>query len=459
MYYSQSMSLVFHPKVLDLLSRFKKTGNKNLLKSVLALLIDNTKHLDISHLRHVVFSYSKPEDGEQGEVQNLEKLVQQEFVKKKVGGVFVCFARRLKRNKYFDIITENRKNEPSIFGNKSSENFIDAIATKKDKDSPTQEPGSADSSGIVPQGMLKANGGMANDNAAASDSPIDFTDGQPPVNEGDVGRCGLSSGVADLVFDEALAFRSVPDMQSASKRSMLGRKLKSRTPQSNTLNFFSTKATAAEQIKKFAPLNPKNAVFVYDRNNIVLDTQRKRDDLVNPVKLQFIKHFDQIRPPIYQKRGPTKRAVFSYMKIPGMLTYDHDSSEDWEVPEESTETPEECSEDTNTELDAQSEEEWIEKDSEDAETTRYSKKPNLLFECNVHVETFFEKSKFLHANLVFSENFSEELQGELEKYQAEFQGGFEELVSLFSALYNVSQSVVREKLAKIVRQERQFGEK
>ncbi|ELA41919.1 uncharacterized protein VICG_01103 [Vittaforma corneae ATCC 50505] len=381
-------------------------------------------------------------------------MIQQKFIKKKVGDCFVCFARRLKRNKYLEILSENRKNKPSIFGDKNSKNFIDIIPTKKDKNS-SSDNSKLVSSSIVPQNMSNTNDDVLIDGCIDSSSFIDFTDDQRLANEDySTNPSAVVDKASDIVFDETLIFRSVPDIQPALKRSILSKKLRSTVPQSNTLNFSSIKNITVEHIKKFAPLSLKSATFVYDKNNIILGTQRKRDDLVNPVKLQFIKHFDQARPPIYQKRGLMERAVFSYRKLSEVLSYDYDSSDDWEIFEESTETLDEYSEDTSIDSDVKTEEGWIEKDSEDAETTRYSKKPSLVFECDVCIETFFEERKFLHANLILSENFSKELQDELEKYKIEFQGGFEELVSSFSALYNVCQGTVQEKLIKMVYQEK-----
>lgn len=240
-------------------------------------------------------------------------------------------------------------------------------------------------------------------------------------------------------LEDPFLFKSAPDFESVKKQR--ARKLKQEIKQENTLAFQKVKVDApATTSKLFSPLTLKNAIFVYDPSRIHLDTLRKRDDLANPVSLQFIKHFDQTRPPIYQKRGTLlKKKVFSFHKIPEVLSYEEDSSASWEAVDESSLTMEESSE-TETNED----EEWIERDSEDAEVTRYNKKPHLLFQ-EVQVKTYFEPEKFKNANLVCSADFSDGLQAELIKYERDFQNQ-EELVKVFSDFYNVLPEAVFSKL-------------
>lgn len=132
----------------------------------------------------------------------------------------------------------------------------------------------------------------------------------------------------------------------------------------------------------FEPLILKDKTFVFDKNNIVRQTQRMRNDLFKPVQLQFIKHYDQRRPPIYRKREFILVRKCSYEVFPEILNYDSDSSEEWEEIEESDVIISES--ETVTEGD----EDWIEPDSEQMESTRFTKKPYFIFD-QVKVVNYF----------------------------------------------------------------------
>lgn len=410
------MSLLYHPTTLTLLAKFKKTGQKHLLETLLILLIDNTTHINISFLRrllqeHAILPCKSLEENK------LETIIKTKFVSKKDrNGILLCVAKNPEATKYANLLIQNRSRPPSTFGNEDCENFIVELEFHE-----------------TDQSTYKVEHPAIDEN---SDKYIKFTSILDESLKDHINNTFVDNSEA---LEDPFLFKSAPDFESVKKQR--ARKLKQEIKQENTLAFQKVKVDApATTSKLFSPLTLKNAIFVYDPSRIHLDTLRKRDDLANPVSLQFIKHFDQTRPPIYQKRGTLlKKKVFSFHKIPEVLSYEEDSSASWEAVDESSLTMEESSE-TETNED----EEWIERDSEDAEVTRYNKKPHLLFQ-EVQVKTYFEPEKFKNANLVCSADFSDGLQAELIKYERDFQNQ-EELVKVFSDFYNVLPEAVFSKL-------------
>ncbi|KAI5151054.1 hypothetical protein ENBRE01_1869 [Enteropsectra breve] len=167
------------------------------------------------------------------------------------------------------------------------------------------------------------------------------------------------------------------------------KKIVPETPKNlNVLNFATLAKKPVEKIEKFEPLILRHATFLYDKNNISLESIRKRDNLTEPVKMQFIKHYDQRRPPVYRKRGRIMARKKSYDRMEEILNYDEDSSEEWEEQGEI-----ECEESSleSTESEEGSEKAvWIERDDSSAEeeVMRSSKKPTFNFDPIV-IEVYF----------------------------------------------------------------------
>ncbi|KAM0680374.1 hypothetical protein GINT2_001432 [Glugoides intestinalis] len=408
------MSLLYHPITLTLLSKFKKTGKKHLLEILLTLLIDNTIHLNIAFLRNILSEYACI-PCKLLEEDKLEYIIKTNFISKKdANGSLLCLARCLETTKYAELIIKNRKGFPSALGNEDSGNFIVELEFQGENEGDWK----------VEELQNTEN------NIKERNIPKDCLNDQ--FNNTNVDDSGI--------LDDNFIFKSAPDFESVKRQR--ARRSKQGVKQENTLSFEKVKLNASTTASKlFSPVAFKNAIFVYDPTRLHLDTLRKRDDLANPVNLQFIKHFDQARPPIYQKRGSLlKKKVFSFRKIPEVLSYEEDSSASWEAIDDSSITMEESSE-----TETQEDEEWIERDSEDAELTRYNKKPHLLFQ-DVQIKTFFEPERFKNANLIFSADFSDELLIDLKKWKSKFQKE-EELIKEFSHFYNVLPEVVSLKLS------------
>lgn len=399
------MSLLFHPKTLELLAEFKATGRMKLLDRVLPLIIDNACHVDMTLLNNIVLSYS----GVQG---TMEAAVHRLFVKVPLGNRLVCICREVQDHSYSDMILENRKSPFYSLGNTSSPNFVESLETGCSQDASLYSQRQAPASECFEVCLHDVHSRVGGPAVANSGTSVDMRAGDG----------------------------------SAATPSDNTRKKARKTPvQSSTLNFARVCTQSNGAAEKFMPLELKSATFVYDRNHIVLDTQRKRDDLVNPVQLQFVKHFDQIRPPIYQRRGEIVRAVFSFKRLPQILSYDEDSSEEWVAAEESDSNA--LTEDSTE--DAPGDEDWVEKDSEDAEVTRFNKKPTFIFQ-PVCIETYFDESKYLSAPLFESSVFpSELLQNLVEFKEMSPDMNEDQLVSAFSSLYLISPEAVLEQLCRL----------
>jgi hypothetical protein len=385
------MSLLFHPRALSLLSKYKKNGNIKTIRDFLVLILDNTSFFDIQFIFEIIFSHTKLKED-----NSIEEFIKLNFVKKSVKDVYICYSKRQLKSKYKSLIIENRFNEPSVFGDIGKINFIDQLEIIND---------------------------------LTTNTPQLEHHLEPPSS--------------------LFSFIEQSDQKIDVKNEIKNKKKASLKPkidysQLNVLNFIKTTSNKSEIIEKFSPLELKNASFVYDRNSIVFDTQRKRDDLVNPVNLQFIKHFDSCKLPIYRKKGLLKHAVYSDRKIPEVLSYDDDSSVDWEDDE----TEETITEESEEVADDAGDEEWVEKDSEDVEVSRYNKKPFFTFQ-NIPTEIYFNKNAYINANLVQSDNFNAKLLQEFINFKNTFDGSSDELPRRFGNLFNVN-SIGVNKMIKIV---------
>lgn len=402
------MTLLFHPKVLNLLIKFKKTGKQKLLNSILSIILDNTETIDISYVKHALFSHTGIE------LENsIENTIIQNFIKKKVNNSYVCFTKNEIAVKYAALMNLNRKRKPCGVGDSLQPNFIDFLIE--------------DENFNIKSGSLK----LEIDNSQNRN----FNFGSPDPKKYKKETIQANTNKKEIIDSNTIK-RDIIESNTLKKESIYANTNKKEISQANTLNFIKVQSIKPEVIEKFAPLALKNATFIYDRNNIVYDTQRRRDDLINPVHLQFIKYYDQCKPPIYRKRGVLSRRVFSDRKIPEVLSYDEESSEDWEnIDEEQTDST------SSEESEEPGDEDWVEKDSEEVEFSRCNKKPCFVFQ-PVPIETYFEENAFANANLVESDVFNEDLARDFEKFEKSCKFGFEEMIGKFSILYNVNQSVI-----------------
>lgn len=352
------MSLLFHPKTLQLLLKFKKAYSKDILITLLPLILDYTSFLDISKLLNILssnkFTINELE---------LRKYILLNFRKKIIKNQCLCIAINIEKSKYRKLIEKNRKDIDSK-NNKEEEirnNFIEQLYN------------------------------LDSDNSVV-----------PDLDEITSNKSDILSNNNEIISSNIIV------SNNTNKTKIVSNNINSQSNNINIqnknrivpLNFAVIKNNpiSIPQIDKFIPLPLKNATFIYNPKNIILSTQRKRDDLINPVKLQFIKLFDQNKLPIYQKRGIIKRWVLSYTKIPGILTYDQESSEEYYDSNEDEAISEELTSSEDS-LISKEEEEWIEKDSESVEITKYCKKPVLIYENDIKIEVFIDKDLYIHESL------------------------------------------------------------
>lgn len=483
------MSLLFHPKTLQFIVKFKKTQKISILKKVLPFLIDNTEHIDLFFLEEVLFSHhpalfsNQVNDKMSDKVNNIENLANDKmsdkigemritlknlilklFRKKEINGKSVCYFYSC--GKINPVVLQNRTNLPSVFGNKESINFIEflnKIRIKKEfrlnnnygTDNSGVDSSIIDNSITVNsiidtdvnnQAIINTEGGCLPFTNISLNDPNDGL----PRNR----KCVVKIKNRRLSSENDIILMSAPDPVPtnhfptnhfpanyspinhplASHHNFVSKIKKGQS----VLNFSKMSLPVSKPVEKFTPLELKNDIIKNDRNS-PKETLRKRDDLVNPVKLQFIKHYDQIRPPIYRRRGRMIRVIESYKKIPEILSYDDDSSNEWEICEDEEETQENetLSSNDSSELDGS----WIEEDSENVEVTRYNKKPNFIFD-EIPIEEYFDDGRFSMANLKMSDEIQENLKIELREYYSRFNGEREDFISLFSELFNVKTSTI-----------------
>ncbi|KAL6121834.1 hypothetical protein NUSPORA_01205 [Nucleospora cyclopteri] len=112
----------------------------------------------------------------------------------------------------------------------------------------------------------------------------------------------------------------------------------------NSFIFKKVKFAQEKQSNKFEPVDLSHAIYVFNRNNLIKDTFRKRDDLINPRKLQFYSFAGQRKPNVYRLKTDDYKyvinrenkdwSVFSTDKLANVLDYDVDSDMEWEENEE-----------------------------------------------------------------------------------------------------------------------------
>lgn len=405
------MSLLFHPTTLEILKNFKINPTIQDLITLVPLILDNTCFLDFEYLHFILFSNCALSINElENMKKGMRRVIEKCFVKVETrtvqdhyseeltnknrhlepGKNYLCLLKTLKNYEYSDLLVENRRSMPVIVGNVQNANLIlDLMYADQKTKNKSKDPKS------VP-------------------------------NENNSSLISSQSNSVDM------SFFSLP------------KKTKKGPTQSNTLNFAKAKELPHQPHKKFAPLDLGKSHFVYNRNAVKLETQRKRDDLVNPVQLQFIKFCDQTRPPIYQKRGELARSTVSCVKMPEVISYDDSSSEDWASVDETAESE---IEESSKSSDENNEEEWIEKDSDDVEITKFSKKPSFLFK-QVNVETYFDLSKYLRCPLFETSEFPGYLKDELLKSCEGRHASKQEIIESFSREYLIDIRAVKEELDK-----------
>lgn len=344
--------MLYHPRTLELLLKYKRGHGGPPPAALLALILDHTVHIDIDAVFRIIFSFTRG-----CTVQDLADLVRAGFMQTRAQGLPVCHCRHVPDG-VRELIRQKRAGPPETVSDGRAAgglNFIEELPAAEEY------------------------GGTGQDCPAI----------------GEAGATDEKGNEASRPHEPSLGSDTREPARPAGARK------RAKAPaQSNVLSFERTEIRPANaSTGRFQPLELKSAIFVYDRNNIVLDTVRKRDDLVSPVRLQFIKLCDQRRPPIYRKRERGVRARRSYERLSEIISYDECSSEDWGTEDGDAVT---CgsitdSEESDTASSEQAEEQWIEADSDEVEdlgATRFNKKPTFCFD-KINIEVFFKEDAYL----------------------------------------------------------------
>lgn len=421
--------MLYHPATLEHLLDHKKNNRSQPSPSLLALLVDHTFYIDINLLYSIIFSFT-----DTGNLDDLRSQIAASYRKVMADGVWVCCCTAVPDG-VRDLVRQKKQGVVLGIGAKPRSNYVELLEeisledlVKLDGMNEVYRSGSC-VRGRRGRRQSQATKKLAldwqpesecmiktEDKGLLSALPTDLSVNKakpceaPPIQPS-------SDTIAAGVHSENDPYDPLSSQLNSDAMAMprRGRKRQQPVPQANVLNFEKVVARPVEKIEKFAPLRPRGTTFIYDRSSIVFDTQRKRDDLVSPVKLQFIKHYDQRRPPIYRKKGRMARHPISYERLSEVISYDEDSSEEWEC---ASEDPLECSsisESTMSSSVGGEQSEWIADDStEEALEKRPGRKPTLIFD-KAGIEVFCAEDAYLVAPLEEAEEAGPELLKVLEK--------------------------------------------
>lgn len=234
----------------------------------------------------------------------------------------------------------------------------------------------------------------------------------------------------------------------------MGKKKKTSTSLNITKAFNLTKVETIQETKaehvRFLPIktNSQNKFVLHDPRFNKRFTFRKRKEIVNPIRLTFIKFHDQIRPPIYSAIEKTNQRI-TFKKINQVQDYDYDSDAEW-IYEDGDDI--DMSDETETEEYSESEDnEWIDKEGEEAqqvETKKVYMKPEVIFTPTNFI--FFKEFNDSYLELPLARrNFIPEDLIELLTERTINCKNKEELCRKFSSEYRIINSVVIKKMKEI----------
>ena len=187
---------------------------------------------------------------------------------------------------------------------------------------------------------------------------------------------------------------------------------------------------------RFLPLLPPNLYKTQD-------SVRKREDIVNPKKVTYIKFFERIKPAIYRVVEDKLFAKNSVNKIPFVLDYEYDSDLEWEYCEDA-----ESVESTSDSEDVEEEEEidFVDPES-DASTDSRLRIPSISFPV-LDVEILHDYRDELNKPLFRHETFPEHLISKLEGEIKECKN-IKSLSVAFSNEHYIKKGVVQKKIQEL----------
>lgn len=426
--------MLFHPKTLELLHLHKTSGADMPSSSLLALLTDYTSFIKIEDLLYILYSHTG-----RGSVARLKDILAAQTRAVCHAGRTVCIWPDPPAE-VEEIILRHRAGEPGQLCLSSGErepcNFVGHLeklppdqAFRVPAGSTMEVHGSPPCEPDTKENLDRQNIAIAGRCQCARKKRARRTRSQDiehavPTSEIDASRL---SSQQDLAALDA----SAKSQRKAAKR---------RSIQTNILKFQKTEARRVEKIGRFAPVDLTGSTFIYDRSSIRLETVRRRDDL-RPIWLQFIKHHDQRRPPIYRPRGVIIKNAFSYLKMREIISYENDSSEGWEVRDNDSAVDIDSADVSESSSGTESTDSLISADSTDSiveEPKRRLKKPIFLYN-KVPVIVYFEADKYSEAPLRPSSDIPPGIRLELTELR-----GKGVSIGDVSELYNIKEEALAE---------------
>lgn len=443
--------MIFDPLTLKMLYKFKISSDKYPDKDLLTLLIDNTRFVDIKLLDMILYSYYS-------NVSSLKELVIKQFRRYNAGGEWICISVNFSK-RISNVVWENRRRRAITIGvdnnimsellnitddelcklykeykmneckrnkeikfnkTKTEENIMNedldrVVYFEIDKKAEEKENSKNQNLETVKKSI---------ESKYSRDKKIKLQENK--TNE-DIKKDILTESCKEVKKRESdepcETNEDIKNKQIKREISEEGKKRRENAQgkikennQINVLNFEKNKLKTPLIKGKFIPLDLQRSYFLYNRENIIKETIRKRDDLINGVKLQFIKLYDQKRPAIYRKRGKVIKTIFSHKKISDSIPYDDNSSEEWEANNEDNDdstmlaTESEENEDTDLDIVDLIDENNLDDEPIAKEETagRKLKKPTMIFE-DIKIVKYFPLNKYKNANIVMSENISKDL--------------------------------------------------
>lgn len=372
--------MLLHPHTLHLIVQYKKSNEVDLLKEILALLIDSEPVYIKDSLYDIIYSHTKTDSTKKQNIENLNNCIDLHFeIKEKTGD---------KEHSLYYFLKDFRDLSPEgvqLVKNRRK-NLQRRERQKKKK-------------------LSKSN----NENICESDVKAYDEGVLEKLKDFEIFLVNLKESernlkiiceYKDLLLSSANTIINIfNDMYEKSKISkkdytaiMSSIRTNSRPISSSVdntssnlslLNFITKekrKTVEVDNRKRFVPIEFDSSVYVYKLNNPNFESIRRRKDLVNPVKMMFIKFCEDIRPPIYRQSDNKLSHKISYVKILNDVDYDEESTWEDDPDAESID-----SDDSEEEESASEDNEFIEADSGEQEKKRV-KKPVMSFPV-VKIET------------------------------------------------------------------------
>ncbi|KAF9762713.1 hypothetical protein NGRA_1803 [Nosema granulosis] len=359
--------MLLHPHTLNLIVQYKQTNDDAIFKEILSLLLDSEPVYAKEKLYEIIYSHIKTETTKKQNLEHLNNYIDTHFdiVEKECStGKNLLFELKNFEGISAEAIKLVKKRRKNIQRRENSKRK----KLSQSKDSVTENE-SYDENFVTKFKEIE--------NLLANLQNSD----QIMIYENKEMVFGCVNKII-AIFSSLYEKSRIPKKEYAAIVNSI--KLAMKPPTSvvdssanlSLLNFVTKekkKTVSVDSKKRFEPIDFDSSVYVYKLNNPNFESLRRRKDLVNPVKMMFIKFSEDIRPPIYKQTGNKANHKISYEKIFKDIDYDEESTWEDDPDAESIDSEESEEEDSSSGV-----MEFVEADSGEQEKKRI-KKPNLTF--------------------------------------------------------------------------------